>query len=293
MVIVILREKVPKPDEVILGVVFALIGMSLFNIGIELGLTKLGSQSGTTIPSSFTAIALEDQTRIIKNFEPGLIQKAVTPDGSTYEFFYSKDKTSVKPLPFDGSQYDQKQKEYVFTPKRGPLFGSEGGFLGLFVVLLFGFFLGYGATMAEPALNALGITVEELSVGTFKKSMLMQAVAIGVGIGISVGVAKIIWNIPLIWLLIPPYCLLILLTAFSTEDFVNIGWDSAGVTTGPITVPLVLAMGLGISGQLNVVEGFGILAMASAYPIVCVLIMGLYVNAKRSRALKEASQEAK
>jgi hypothetical protein len=295
MVLIILREKLPKPDEIILGVVFAVIGMSLFNIGIELGLTKLGNQSGMSVTSSFKAVALEDQRKVLRNFDTGLIQKAVTPDGSTYEFFYSKskDNTSIRSLPFDESQYDKKLKEYIFTPKRGPLFGSEFGFWGILVVLLFGFFLGYGATMAEPALNALGITVEELSVGTFKKSMLMQAVAIGVGIGIAVGVAKIIWNLPLVWLLIPPYVLLLFLTAFSTEDFVNIGWDSAGVTTGPITVPLVLAMGLGISGQMGVVEGFGILAMASAYPILCVLIMGLYVNAKRSRALKEATQEAK
>ena len=67
----------------------------------------------------------------------------------------------------------------------------------------------------------------------------------------------------------------------------NIAWDSAGVTTGPITVPLVLAMGLGIGSQVNVVEGFGILSMASVCPILMVLLVGLYVNARR-RALQAA-----
>ena len=116
----------------------------------------------------------------------------------------------------------------------------------------------------------------------------MQAVAVGVGIGLLIGVAKIIWNIPLIWLLAPPYFILLFITRISSEEFVNIGWDSAGVTTGPITVPLVLAMGLGISGQMQVVEGFGLLAMASVMPILCVLSVGLFVTSKRKKALKES-----
>jgi hypothetical protein len=116
----------------------------------------------------------------------------------------------------------------------------------------------------------------------------MQAVAVGVGGGITLGVAKIIWNVPLVWLLVPPYLLLLLLTRWSTEEFVNIAWDSAGVTTGPITVPLVLTMGLGISTQVGVVEGFGILAAASVCPILSVLSMGLYESKKREAALRES-----
>jgi hypothetical protein len=156
-------------------------------------------------------------------------------------------------------------------------------------VLLFAFVMGYGATLAEPALNALGLTVEELTVGTFRKSLLMQAVAVGVGIGMLFGVARIIWEIPLVWLLAPPYLLLLYLTHCASEEFVNIGWDSAGVTTGPITVPLVLAMGLGIGGQVGVVEGFGILAMASVYPILTVLAVSLWVTRRRRSALQEAA----
>jgi hypothetical protein len=75
------------------------------------------------------------------------------------------------------------------------------------------------------------------------------------------------------------------LTKLSTEEFVNIGWDSAGVTTGPVTVPLVLAMGLGIGNQIGVVEGFGILASASVYPILSVLLIGLRVNRMKEAAL--------
>ena len=122
----------------------------------------------------------------------------------------------------------------------GPLYGAENGLGPILVVLIFAFILGYSATLAEPALNALGATVEELTVGTFKKSLLMQAFALGVALGIVQGVAKIMFNIPLIWMCGPPYLVLLFITKLSTEEFVNIGWDSAGVTTGQITVPLAL-----------------------------------------------------
>ena len=158
----------------------------------------------------------------------------------------------------------------------GPLYNTE--FVGKLIAVVFGFFLGYGATLAEPALNALGATVEKITVGAFKKSLLMQSVALGVGLGIATGVLKIAYNIPLAYLLIPPYMMLLVLTWFSSEEFVNFGWDSAGVTTGPITVPLVLAMGLGIGGSVpGVIDGFGILALASVGPIITVLTVGLIV----------------
>lgn len=155
--------------------------------------------------------------------------------------------------------------------------------LGLFIALIFAWLLGFGATLAEPALNALGLTVENLTNGSFKKSTLMYAVSLGVATGISLGVAKIIFNIPIAYLLMPGYILAIVLTYFSNEEFVNIAWDSAGVTTGPVTVPLVLAMGLGFGNALDAVEGFGILSMASIGPIIAVLSTGLYIKWKISR----------
>lgn len=283
VLVVLLRERLPRPDEIFLGIAFAVIGMVLFNIGNELGLTKLGNQVGSKLPSSFKSIPLPDEKKIIRNFDESIVQTSVKPDGAKERFFFAKIDQSYVQVPFDELAHDRENGWYYYTPTKGPLYGGEHGIAGFLVVLFFAFLMGYGATLAEPALNALGLTVEELTVGTFKKVMLMQAVAIGVGIGIAVGVVKVIWDIPLIWLLAPPYLLLLFITWVSTEEFVNIGWDSAGVTTGPITVPLVLAMGLGIGNQINVVEGFGILAMASVYPILTVLLVGLYVNRSRAR----------
>ena len=156
--------------------------------------------------------------------------------------------------------------------------------LGLFIAMAFAWVLGFGATLAEPALNALGMTVESLTSGSFKKSTLMYAVSIGVACGISLGVAKIIFEIPIAYLVVPGYLIAIVLTHFSNEEYVNIAWDSAGVTTGPVTVPLVLAMGLGFGNALGAVEGFGILSMASIGPIIAVLTTGLYIRWKISKS---------
>ena len=78
--------------------------------------------------------------------------------------------------------------------------------------------------------------------------------------------------------LLPLYGIAVLLTIISTEEFVNVAWDSAGVTTGPVTVPLVLAMGLGLGNAVSAVEGFGILSLASICPIIAVLTMGVTIR---------------
>jgi hypothetical protein len=156
-----------------------------------------------------------------------------------------------------------------------PLYPYE---LGIGLVLLFAALMGFGATLAEPALNAMGITVENLTDGAFRRQTLIRAVAAGVGLGTALGVAKILFDLPLAALLLPGYLLALAMTVFSSEEYVNLAWDSAGVTTGPVTVPLVLAMGLGLGQAVHAREGFGILAMASVGPIVSVLAVGLWIN---------------
>jgi hypothetical protein len=169
-----------------------------------------------------------------------------------------------------------------------PLYNYQ---LGILIAITFAWVLGFGATLAEPALNALGLTVETLTNGAFKKSLLLYAVSIGVGCGIALGVLKIVYDIPVAYLIIPGYVIAIILTIFSTEEFVNVAWDSAGVTTGPVTVPLVLAMGLGFGSALGVTEGFGILSMASIGPIIAVQATGLWIRFKIKRR-RENSQTA-
>ena len=160
--------------------------------------------------------------------------------------------------------------------------------VGVVLVIGFAWLLGFGATLAEPALNALGLTVQSLTNGAFKKSMLMYSVAGGVSVGIALGVAKLVFTLDLMTMLLPLYLIGIAMTVVSTEEFVNVAWDSAGVTTGPVTVPLVLAMGLGLGNAVSAVEGFGILSLASICPIVAVLSMGLAIQFRQKMALNAA-----
>lgn len=156
--------------------------------------------------------------------------------------------------------------------------GRYGKLWGTLIVMLFGFLAGYGATLAEPALVTLGLTVEDLTAGAFKKYLLMHSVGFGVGIGLVIGVAKIIYGWPTMAIILPSYALVLLLTIFSDERYVNFGWDSGGVTTGDITSPVLISLGLGVAGAVGASEGFCLIAMGSVWPIISVLTLGLIIN---------------
>jgi hypothetical protein len=159
--------------------------------------------------------------------------------------------------------------------------------VGIGLTLIFAATLGYGATVAEPALNAMGTTVENLTDGAFPKKLLIQAVAVGVALGIAVGVAKIVFQWSILPMLLAGYTVALGATLWSSEEYVALAWDSAGVTTGPVTVPLVLALGLGLGQAVGAAEGFGILAMASLGPIVSVLLVGFWIRRSAALAARE------
>ena len=163
--------------------------------------------------------------------------------------------------------------------------------LGIGLTLTFAFAIGFGATVAEPALNAMGMTVENLTDGAFRKRMLIHAVAAGVGVGAALGVARILFHLPVWMLLLGGYSIALALTVVSREEIVNLAWDSAGVTTGPVTVPLLLALGIGLGEVVGAAEGFGILAMCSVGPIISVLGTGLWIDMK-TRGRKSRSKKA-
>ncbi|TGM85302.1 DUF1538 domain-containing protein [Leptospira bouyouniensis] len=289
----VLKEKIPYPEEVRLGILFSVIGLTIFNFGIMFGLNQLGDQVGWKLPSTFRSIELTDSTKYIQNFNPKAVFTALNEEGKEEKFFYLKERKSYTEIPYKEENWDQSKKVYEFTPIHGPIFGKEDNLLGYGIVLVFAFVLGYSATLAEPALSALGNAVEETTVGTFRKSLLIQSVAIGVGFGTLIGILKIILEIPIVWILVPVYLFLLLLNRLSKPEFIEIAWDSAGVTTGPITVPLVIAMGLGIGNQLGTTDGFGILACASAFPILTVLVMGILVENSRKLSLDDSEQKQK
>lgn len=146
---------------------------------------------------------------------------------------------------------------------------------GVAIVLSTVFSLGFLATRAEPALRVMGKTVETLSDGAFSQTALVYTVCVGVGFGMVAGSSKILFGVNIIFLILGKYSVAAILTIFSSENFTNIAWDSAGVTTGPVTVPFVLSVGIGFSKARNAEEGFGILTCASVAPIITVLFTDL------------------
>jgi len=286
-----LREKLRYKDEVALGIVFTLIGMTFLTSGIKLGLASLGGEVGAQLPRAFASEEKYIDRVVIHNFDKELLYKTIAPDGTQKTFFNYAEDDKIRPVEFRQENFDESSRRYEYIITQAPLFGSKLSILGIILVLLFAFGMGYGATLAEPALNALGMTVENLTVGTIKRSQIIQVVSVGVGIGILLGISRILFNLPLVWFIAPSYILLLPLTIISDDEFSAIAWDSGGVTTGPVTVPLVLAMGLSIGGALNISDGFGVLALASAYPIITVLLFGLIAKAKQKRSLTTQNEE--
>ena len=280
-----LREKLRYKDEVALGIIFTLVGMTLLTSGIKLGLASLGGEVGAQLPRAFASEDKYIDRVLINNFDKELLYSTIASDGTQKIYFNYAEGDKIRPVEFRKEQFDETNGRYEHIITQAPLFGSKLSVLGIILVLIFAFGMGYGATLAEPALNALGMTVEGITVGTIKRTQIVQVVSFGVGIGIVLGLSRILFDLPLIWLIVPSYLLLIPLTILSEEEFTAIAWDSGGVTTGPVTVPLVLAMGLSIGGELNISDGFGVLALASAFPIITVLVYGLYAQAKQRKSL--------
>jgi len=170
LLVVILRERLPRADEVVLGIFLALGGMVLFNIGMETGLTKLGNQVGQRLPSSFKAVELPEHRIVIEGFDETLVQRAIDEKGVEHRFFFLKRGTRVESIPFDDRYLDREAHRYTHIPLKGPVLGGEKGLEGLLLVLLFGLIMGYGATLAEPALNAMGLAVEEITGGRSRRT---------------------------------------------------------------------------------------------------------------------------
>ncbi len=291
ILVVFLRDRPKYRDEFMLGMFLTLTGMILLTTGIRIGLVPLGDSVGRQLPVVYQAEAMEEEFRI-ENFDISLVGEGIGLDGRRYQFFYIQDGDSLIQVRFNPDAYDEDTATYTYVRTTPPLFGSGLTLLGMLFVLIFAFGLGYGSTLAEPALNALGRNVEVITVGTVKGRGVIRAVSVGVGIGLIAGMIRIIYAVPMIWLLAPAYLLLIPLTIWSDSDFAGISWDSGGVTTGPITVPLVMAMGLGIGGALDSIDGFGMLAMASVFPILSVQVYGFIIRLRQRYAIRVMEQEA-
>ncbi|RKQ33553.1 DUF1538 domain-containing protein [Oceanobacillus halophilus] len=149
----------------------------------------------------------------------------------------------------------------------------------LWLIILFGFLLGLVVTIAEPDVRVLSSQVEQVSDGAIPQSVLILSVALGVAIFVAIAMIRIVFNISIVYILAVGYGLIFLLAAFTPPAYVPISFDSGGVTTGPLTVPFIMALGVGVAsvirGKTASRDGFGLIALASIGPILSVLLLGV------------------
>ena len=161
------------------------------------------------------------------------------------------------------------------------------------LIYLFAFLIGFATTMAEPALLAIAIKAEEISEGNINQNILRMVVALGVAIGIALGSYRIVAGDPIHYYIIAGYMLVIVFTYFAPNYIVPIAYDSGGVTTSTVTVPLVAALGLGlaenIDGRNPLIDGFGLIAFASLFPMLTV--MGYGIHAEKYKKYKEKKEK--
>ncbi len=142
-------------------------------------------------------------------------------------------------------------------------------------VYLFAAMIGFATTIAEPSLIAVAYKASEVSAGTIKQWGLRITVALGVSFGISLGTFRIVTGTPLYLYILVGYMIVIVQTIFAPKNIIALAYDSGGVTTSTVTVPLVAALGLGLSatvpGRNPALDGFGLIAFASLFPIITVM----------------------
>ena len=143
------------------------------------------------------------------------------------------------------------------------------------LVYAFAAAIGFATTVAEPALIAVALKAEEVSGGAVNAWGLRLAVALGVAVGVALGCFRIVTGTPLPWYIIAAYVVVIVQTFWSSRTIVPLAYDSGGVTTSTVTVPVVTALGLGLAatvpGRSPLIDGFGLIAFASVFPIMSVL----------------------
>jgi hypothetical protein len=163
----------------------------------------------------------------------------------------------------------------------------------LFWLIVFAFALGFGTTVAEPALiavadEAAAVAAQAGAIGPSEQAQhdyaqgLRFTVAVSVGFAIVLGVLRILKGWPMHWMIIGGYVIVVIMTSFAPREIIGIAYDSGGVTTSTITVPLVTALGVGLASSIRgrnpMIDGFGLIAFASLTPMIFVMVYGMVAH---------------
>jgi len=184
-----------------------------------------------------------------------------------------------------------------FLGLAGSADGGAHHWMSYLWLYLFAFSIGFSTTIAEPALIAIAHKANALSGGAIGQRGLRIAVAIGVALGITLGVYRIVIGLPIHYFIIAGYIVVVVQTFFAPKSIVPLAYDSGGVTTSTVTVPLVAALGLGLAenipGRNPLVDGFGLIAFASLFPIISVMTYAQLSEWRARMALAKNADKSK
>jgi len=233
--LVVLRQPIPQPRRVGMGVVYVVVGLALFLAGLEKALFPLGR---------IMATQLSDPAFL---FGPGI------------------------------------------SPEQGNW--ADYGWIYLFAGLI-----GFSTTIAEPSLIAVAYKANQVSAGTIGQWGLRITVAIGVAAGIALGAFRIVSGTPIYLYILVGYLIVIVQTVMAPKNIIPLAYDTGGVTTSTVTVPLVAALGLGLSetvpGRNPALDGFGLIAFASLFPIIAVMAYAQFTHWRAVRLIKNVKEES-
>lgn len=171
-----------------------------------------------------------------------------------------------------------------FLPFGRALGEAIGSLPEKWLLLPFGALLGFVTTWGEPAVRILAHEVEEASAGAVREQLVVVAICVGVAAAVGIGMLRIGYAVPLLWLLVPGYGLVIAMMRFSERGFVSIAVDAGGVATGPLANTFLLALAFGASsamdGQDPLVHGLGLVALIALAPIISLMAVGALVRWK-------------
>lgn len=172
-------------------------------------------------------------------------------------------------------------------------FNGDLAWLNYYWVYLFSFLIGFSTTIAEPSLIAVAIKANEVSGGIINKRDLRLIVALGAGIALTLGSYRIVVGDSLTVYLLACYIIVIIQTIFAPKDIIALAYDSGGVTTSTVTVPIVAALGLGLSTVIPdrnpAMDGFGLIALVCMFPIITVMgyaqIINIIIKFKKNKSV--------